>query len=389
MSSVLIDRRLIRFFDWGLFLISIAIPVVGLVVLYSAGYNPDAENTGWLPFGFESQAFTKQLMYFLAGLFVMAIGFTISPQWVFRSAWWIYCGAILLLIAVLIFGVKINGARSWIPLGGGFNIQPAEFMKLGVVIALSRYLTLHAPKEGTFRLYQLFMPALIVAFPVSLIMLQPDFGSAAALTCTSTLMIIFVGINRRLVITSAIVGVILVAASAPLIWNNLKPHQQRRLATFINPEADPKGSGYHITQSIIAVGSGEFFGKGFLGGTQTQLAFLPEHTTDFIFSVLAEEWGFVGSVLVVALYLLLIIRLAMVALRAKDSFGVFLSVGVGAAFFVHSFINIGMVIGVIPVVGIPLPLLSYGGSSVLSMMLALGLILGISMRRTSFAQGGK
>jgi rod shape determining protein RodA len=215
---------------------------------------------------------------------------------------------------------------------------------------------------------------------MALIMKQPDLGSALAVGMVGAFMILFAGIRPRIILIS----LALATAVAPLAWGKLHGYQQRRIMTLINPEADPRGSGYHITQSIIAVGSGEFSGKGFMKGTQVQLEFLPEHHTDFIFSVLAEEWGFMGGMILLGLYLFLIYRLLRVCSRSKDLFSSFVVLGIAIFFGVHAFINIGMVIGILPVVGIPLPLFSYGGSAVLTIMFSLGLALGISMRRTAF-----
>jgi rod shape determining protein RodA len=215
---------------------------------------------------------------------------------------------------------------------------------------------------------------------MGLIMKQPDLGTALSLGIVGVGQILFVGVRPKTLITT----ILLVAVCAYPAWHMLHDYQQRRVLVLLDPEADPQGSGYHITQSKIAVGSGEFLGKGYRQGTQTQLEFLPEHTTDFVFSVLAEEWGFVGCVLMLSLFYGLISVMLRIAQRSRDLFACLVTIGVTIQFFAHVFINIGMVIGLMPVVGIPLPLVSYGGSSMLSLMFGLGIVQGVSMRRMMF-----
>jgi rod shape determining protein RodA len=223
----------------------------------------------------------------------------------------------------------------------------------------------------------------MILIPMALIARQPDLGSALSVGAAGFSMLLFAGIRwKTLVVMALVVGVAVVPA-----WNSLHSYQQRRVIALFDPEADPLGSGYHITQSKIAVGSGSAFGKGFLKGTQTQLEFLPEHTTDFIFSVLAEEWGFVGCVMILLLYFSFLYRLALVVLRSKDFFTCLVSFGVAGLIFFHTVVNVGMVVGILPVVGITMPLFSYGGSSLLSFMILVGVSLGISMRRFTFMAG--
>jgi rod shape determining protein RodA len=223
----------------------------------------------------------------------------------------------------------------------------------------------------------MILPFLIFLIPMGLIMKQPDLGTALSIGAIGFSMVLFSGVNVRSLLLLIGIGL---SALYPA-WLNLHDYQKRRLLVLVDPEADPLGSGYHILQSKIAVGSGQLFGKGFLQGTQTQLQFLPEHSTDFIFSVLAEEWGFIGCLFVLALYLLLLYKLSRVVTKCRDSFSMFLVVGMIAYIYCHVMINIGMVIGLLPVVGIPLPLFSYGGSSLLSNMMAIGIALGVSVRR--------
>ncbi len=379
--QLLIDRRAIAHFDWGLLVAIVLIPCVGLVVLYSAGFDPDSSGVriSWLSVTIHSVAFVRQAVFLSIGLGVMLMALLLPPVFFQRIAYPLYALCVVLLVAVLLFGNVSNGARRWIALGF-FNLQPAEPMKLGLILALSHFLSRFPAPPGGYRLRQLIFPLLFVLVPMALIAKQPDLGSALALGAIGVAMILFVGVNVRTLL-------VLVAAAAlalPSGWHFLHDYQKRRVLVLLDPESDPLGSGYHIIQSKIAVGSGEMFGKGFLHGTQSQLEFLPEHTTDFVFSVLSEEWGFLGSISVLTLYAFLLYRLLRVVARSREISHTIMVFGIVAMLFFHTLINVGMVVGVFPVVGIPLPLFSYGGSSVLSTLGALGLVLGVSMRRFMF-----
>jgi rod shape determining protein RodA len=377
-----IDRRLLTHFDWMLFCFTLLIPLLGLVVLYSAGYDPDATVNllGWLDLNFRSAACFKQATYLLVGMVVMGVGMSIPTQLLHRYSFALYGLAIVLLVLVAGFGVVVNGSRRWLDLGA-FKLQPAEFMKLGLIIAMARVLSKTLPTNGTaYSLRELIIPGLLIVVPMGLIMEQPDLGTALSLCAVGVAQILFVGVRPK-VLVGIVIAVCLLAYPA---WTSLHDYQQRRIMVLLNPEADPQGSGYHITQSKIAVGSGELFGKGFQKGTQTQLEFLPEHTTDFVFSVLAEEWGFVGCTFMIGIFFCLIAAMLRVAHRSRDVFACLLVIGITAQIFAHIVINIGMVIGLLPVVGIPLPLVSYGGSSLLSLLFGLGIVQGVSMRRNIF-----
>lgn len=377
-----IDRRLLTHFDWMLFCFTLLIPLLGLVVLYSAGYDPDSTVNllGWLDLNFRSAACFKQATYLLVGMIVMGVGMSIPTQLLHRYSFALYGLAIALLVLVAGFGVVVNGSRRWLDLGA-FKLQPAEFMKLGLIIAMARVLSKTLPTNGTaYSLRELIIPGLLIVVPMGLIMEQPDLGTALSLCAVGVAQILFVGVRPK-VLVGIVIAVCLLAYPA---WTSLHDYQQRRIMVLLNPEADPQGSGYHITQSKIAVGSGELFGKGFQKGTQTQLEFLPEHTTDFVFSVLAEEWGFVGCTFMIGIFFCLIAAMLRVAHRSRDVFACLLVIGITAQIFAHIVINIGMVIGLLPVVGIPLPLVSYGGSSLLSLLFGLGIVQGVSMRRNIF-----
>lgn len=377
-----IDRRLLTHFDWLLFGFTLLVPLLGLVVLYSAGYDPDStiDILGWFELNFRSAACFKQALYLFVGLLVMAIGMSVPSQVFHRYSFVVYGVAVLLLVLVAGFGVVVNGSRRWLDLGA-MKLQPAEFMKLGLIVALARVLSKSLPKNGSsYSLKELLIPGVLILLPMGLIMEQPDLGTALSLAAVGIAQILFVGVRPKVLI-----GVVVaVCALAYPAWTSLHDYQQRRIMVLLDPEADPQGSGYHITQSKIAVGSGELFGKGFQKGTQTQLEFLPEHTTDFVFSVLAEEWGFVGCTLMIGIFFCLIACMLRVAHRSRDMFACLLVIGITAQIFAHIVINIGMVIGLLPVVGIPLPLVSYGGSSLLSLLFGLGIVQGVSMRRTLF-----
>ena len=378
-----IDRRLLTNFDWALFAFSLIIPLLSLVVLYSAGYDPDHPTNifSWIPIEVMSVAFAKQSGFILMGLVAMILGLSIPTHLLQRYAFLFYIIGFLLLIVVLKFGVVVNGSRRWIDLGG-FNLQPAEFMKMGIVLTMSRLLSKFPPKKpGGYSLLELVLPGILVFVPMALIAAQPDLGTAISLGIAGFSVIVFMGISWRTIAT-VVIGVCILAYPA---WHALHDYQQRRIIVLLDPNVDPQGSGYHIIQSKIAVGSGSFFGKGFLEGTQTQLEFLPEHTTDFVFSVLAEEWGFVGCLSVLGLFFGLVSTMLSVAARSRDLFSCLVTFGITAQIFAHVVINVGMVLGIMPVVGIPLPLFSYGGSSLLSLMFSLGIVQGVSMRRLMFS----
>jgi rod shape determining protein RodA len=377
-----IDRRLLSHFDWALFAFTVFIPLCGLIVLYSAGYDEDStvDLFGLMQVNFGSAACLKQAVYLVLGLIAMGIGMSIPTHLFQRYAFIMYGIGVLLLIGVAVFGVVVNGSRRWLDLGG-FNLQPAEFMKLGLLLTVARVLAKSPAKDGDLYSFKhLLVPLAYIAVPMVLIMKQPDLGTAMSLGIVGIGQILFVGVRPKTLITT----ILLVTVCAYPAWHMLHDYQQRRILVLLDPETDPQGSGYHITQSKIAVGSGEFLGKGYRQGTQTQLEFLPEHTTDFVFSVLAEEWGFVGCVFMLSLFYGLISVMLRIAQRSRDLFACLVTIGVTTQFFAHVFINIGMVIGLMPVVGIPLPLVSYGGSSMLSLMFGLGIVQGVSMRRMMF-----
>jgi rod shape determining protein RodA len=361
------DRRLLQYFDWGLLALAVVIGCLGLFVLYSA---VAAETP--VP---QKYIFYKQLIWFCIALVAMAICFSLNYKLLDRWGPAIYVGCILLLIWVIFFGKFVGGSRRWLILGP-ISIQPSELAKIAVMIVLARYYSKDANARG-FTLRELATPAILTLIPFVLIVKQPDLGTAGLLLLIACSITVFVKIERR----SFIYLVVSCAAAVPLVWLFLKEYQKRRILVFLDPDRDPLGAGYHIIQSKIAIGSGMVSGKGFLKGTQNALSFLPEEHTDFIFSVLAEEWGFIGSVVLVLLFLILIFWGLNIAQGCRESFGTIMAVGVTSMFFWQVIINIAMTMGLMPVVGVPLPFISYGGSSVLTTAIGIGLLMNISMRR--------
>lgn len=377
-----LGRRALSHVDWALMGVTGLLLSCGLVVLYSAGHDPDSSVNlfGLATVDFPSAACLKQLVYIVAGIAVAVVGMSIPTQFFFHYAFLLYAISVVMLLGVAGFGVVVNGSRRWLDLGFA-NLQPAEFAKLGLLVTMARRLSRNPPRDGrAYQLTELVVPLLIIALPMGLIMQQPDLGTALSLGLVGVSQILFVGVRPRALLTI----VVALSALAYPAWNMLHEYQQRRILVLLNPESDPQGSGYHITQSKIAVGSGELFGKGYREGTQSQLEFLPEHTTDFVFSVLAEEWGFVGSVALIGLFFVLVASMLRITARSRDAFSALVAFGITSQFFAHIVINIGMVIGLMPVVGIPLPLISYGGSAMLSLMFGIGVLQGISMRRLMF-----
>jgi len=366
----MIDRRLVEYFDWWLLSLTVVIATMGLTALYSAVHAGGSTA--------QSALFTKQLIWYGAGMVVMIAAFLFNYKTYERWGHLLYILCVALLVAVLLFGKYVSGSKRWLAMGP-FSLQPSEIVKLGVIIVLAKYYARVATTKGVnFR--ELYTPLVFTAIPFALIVRQPDLGTAMIVALIAGSITLYVKIERRTLLC-LVAGA---AMAVPLVWLTLKGYQKQRILTFLNPDRDPLGSGYHIIQSKIAVGSGMLAGKGFLKGTQNALDFLPEQHTDFIFTVLAEEWGFIGAILLLLAFLLLIIWGLQIAQRSRDAFGKILAVGVTAMIAWQVFINIGMVMGLMPVVGVTLPFISYGGSSILSMMLGVGLLLNVSMRRFLF-----
>ncbi len=368
----MMDRRLIENFDWSIIWVLFGIIAVGLLSIYSALYQQIQANPTY-------NLFIKQLIWLSIGFCVLFCSLLVDYQRLKSLSFWLYLATVIMLALVLVIGKEANGSKRWLDLVG-FQFQPSEFMKIVIIIQLASYFSSQeiSPYPS---LKKLFIPLVTIAIPAVLILAEPDLGTAISLTAISLTVIFFMGIRWRYIVA-------VVLSVAPLlypIWEHvLKPYQQRRILILIRPDLDPLGAGYHIRQSKIAIGSGMFSGKGFLNGTQNKLHFLPEKHTDFIFSVWAEEWGFVGCFILLVLFASLIFFCFRVARRSKDRFGSLMVVGMVAFILWQALINIGMVIGLLPVVGITLPFVSYGGSSIISLCLAIGLIENVSMRRYVF-----
>ena len=336
---------------------------LGIAMLYSAAggnFSPWAN---------------RQAVLFTAA-FVMMITIAVTPnRWLLRYAYLTYFACIILLLFVELFGTKGMGAQRWLNLGV-FTLQPSELMKIALIMALARYY--HGlMAEDVSRPVMLIIPLLIIGLPVALILLQPNLGTATITGGIGAIILLAAGLKLRYFFA---VGAMAMAA-IPVGWQFLHDYQKQRVMTFINPEADPLGSGYNIMQSKIAIGSGGLFGKGFLNGSQGQLDFLPEKHTDFIFTMIAEEFGFTGASLVIITYTLIIVLGLATAVRSRSHFGGLVAIGVVAILILHVGINIAMVMGLLPVVGVPLPLLSYGGTMQFTMMAGFGLLLNSYVHR--------
>ncbi|HBM91300.1 MAG TPA: rod shape-determining protein RodA [Rhodospirillaceae bacterium] len=349
--------------NWGLVAVIVLIGSIGITLLYSAG------GKSWTPW---AQA---QLIRFLPGLVLMLVIALIDIRFWLRAAYPLYGIIFVLLIVVEIMGQVGMGAQRWINLGF-FVIQPSELMKIALVLALAKYF--HAlDLEEIAKPTRLFIPLLMVSAPVGLVLLQPNLGTATLLLLASAGLFFVAGVRWwKFALAFMLSGI-----GLPYGWKHLHAYQKARLMTFINPESDPLGAGYNIIQSKIALGSGGLWGRGFGMGTQSQLQFLPEKHTDFIFVVLSEEFGMAGALLLLLLYFLLFAYGYMIALSSRSQFGRLTAFGLTTTFFLYVFVNVAMVTGLIPVVGIPLPLVSYGGTAMITLLVGCGLLLGISVHR--------
>ncbi len=348
---------------WLFVLLVIATACVGFAMLYSAAKG---DVDPWA---------SRQAVRFVIGLGAMIVVSVVDLRIWMRYAYIFYFLTLALLAAVEIMGHVGMGAQRWIELGG-FNIQPSELMKIALVLTLARYF--HGLSvEEVERPQALFIPILAVGAPTALVLRQPDLGTALMLVIASAAMLFVAGVRMWIFVFVGVSGLV----SAPIAWQFLRDYQKQRVLTFLDPEKDPLGAGYHIIQSKIALGSGGVFGKGFLKGTQARLDFLPEKQTDFIFTMLAEEWGLVGGLALLLLYVLLFAYGYAISLRCRSQFGRLVGMGVTTTFFLYVFINMAMVMGLIPVVGVPLPLVSYGGTALLTLLIGFGLLMSAWVHR--------
>ena len=318
---------------------------------------------------------SRQMIRFAVGLVILGIIAVIDLRFWLRHAYTVYLLGIVLLLVVELFGHAGMGARRWIDLGL-FHFQPSEFMKVALVLALARYF--HGMGDDEVRgIASLLGPALMILLPVGLVLLQPDLGTAMLILLGGAAIFFVAGVRARVFVAIGL----MVLAALPVIWQSLHAYQQRRILVFFNPDIDPMGASYHITQSKIALGSGGVFGKGFLQGTQSHLDFLPEKQTDFIFTMLAEELGFVGGISLLVIYLVITAYGFAIALRSCSIFGRLLAIGLTTTFFLYYAFNMAMVTGLVPVVGLPLPLVSYGGTMMIVLMASFGLIMCVLVHR--------
>jgi len=357
-------HRLVRQMDWPLLTIALVIAAVGILQIYSATHG-----TGW------SSAWWRQCLYVGVGLFVMWLVASVDYHTLLNQAPVYYWASVAGLVAVLLLGREVSGGKRWIPLPGGFHFQVSEFVKLVLILLVARYLSDLKGDHPQGR--DLLKLGALVGLPAALVMKQPDLGTALSYMPILAMGIFLAGLRWQHVVALALIG----ALALPVGWHLLKDYQKMRLITFLDPSRDPLGSGYQVIQSQIAVGAGGMWGKGVTRGSQTQLRFLPVPHTDFIFSAFAEEHGFVGVLVMLGLYFLLLMQVVQNAQVAADRAGMYIAMGVAGLLLFHLLVNIGMVVGRMPVTGIPLPLMSYGGSSVVSWFMMLGLVHNVRLRR--------
>ena len=353
-------QRLTAGVDGTLLALSLALAVLGLATLFSASY----ENPGRV---------TAQLVNLAVALAAMWLMAQVPPQTLMRFAVPAYLVGLALLVAVVLAGDVVNGARRWLHVGVT-RFQPSEMMKLALPMMLAWYFHKH---EAELRLRDFAVGALLLAAPVLLIARQPDLGTAVLVAAAGFYVIFFAGIGWRILVGLGLLGV---AALFPL-WSMLHDYQRKRILTLIDPSQDPLGAGYHTIQSTIAVGSGGLTGKGWLHGTQTHLEFIPERHTDFIFAVYSEEFGLIGNLILLTLYTLLVARGLMIAANAATFYARLLAASVTLMFFTYAFVNMGMVSGILPVVGVPLPFVSYGGTALLTLFLGIGILMSVHSHR--------
>jgi rod shape determining protein RodA len=362
--------RALDSFEWRFLLVILAILSVGVLTIYSVTHLQSGPG---LPL------YAKQMVWILLGAAAFVVVLLVDYHKISRLAYPVYGLVLLLLVVVLVAGKTSRGAQRWIPLGP-FAFQPSEFAKLVLVLVLASYYA-NAPRHGW--LQRVVLPGLIMAPGLLLILKQPDLGSGLAYLGIYAAMLLVVGVRSKAFGILLLFSLMLFPFVWEVMWGSLHDYQRERIMAFVNPAYDTGGKGYHALQSKIAIGSGELLGKGLHGGTQSQFRFLPEGHTDFVFAVFAEEWGFLGVLALLALFLGLLVLALEIALKAKDVLGALLAAGVIAMIGFCAFVNIGMTAGVFPIVGIPLPLMSYGGSAIVTTMAGLGLLLNIKRRRLS------
>lgn len=359
-------KKLLKNTEWTVLIVSLLLLAIGLVALFSATQST------------EYGEFKKQIQWFFISIPFLILAYCIDYNVIARFSTVFYMIMIGLLVGVL-FTEPINGARSWYKFGESVAIQPSELAKIVIILFISfliNKLQIRGRKEIN-KIWKLVIALFCMAIPIGLIIIQPDYGTAMAYIVAMLFILFTSGIDKKYIILTCI----LVAILVPVVYRNLPAHALERIEVFLNPEIDPRGKGYNIIQSKLAIGAGQLLGMGLLQGNQTQLGFLYPKTTDFIFSVIGEELGFIATAAILVLYVVLITKTIYIAKTAKDNMGSYIAIGIGGIFFFHMMENIGMTIGLLPITGVPLPFVSYGGSSLITNFICIGLLLNISARR--------
>jgi rod shape determining protein RodA len=365
------ERTILKRIDWMMISVVLVLNFIGLLNLFSATHGPNSQDIQTL--------FINQIVWLVVGWSIFFMVTFVDYTLVTRLAYAIYFMNVIAILYVTFFGTVALGAQRWIDLGF-MRYQPSETMKMAIIMVIAKNLSQKNSHQG-LGIRDLLWPVILMLVPFILVVKQPDLGTAMMLAAIASSLIIFMNVKKWIMVVLVTAGLV----AAPMAWKFfLRDYQKARITNFISPTNDPRGTGYNSIQSKIAVGSGKLVGKGFRQGTQSQLEFLPERHTDFIYSVLSEEFGFIGSLIVLALFCALYFILIRIAATARDKFGALVTVGVLSYIFWHMFVNIGMVIGLLPIVGVPLPLLSYGGSSMLTTMAGLGLVSSVAYRRYLF-----
>jgi rod shape determining protein RodA len=359
-------KKLLKNTEWAILIASLILFIIGLFALFSATQSS------------ELNEFRKQIQWFIVSIPFLFLAYFIDYNVISRFSAVLYLVMIGLLIGVL-FTDPINGATSWYQFGDVVAVQPSEIAKIIVILFIAfliNKMQIRGRKEIN-KIWKLGIVVFFMAIPIFLIIIQPDYGTAMAYVFAMLFMLFSAGIDKKYIIIS----MLLIAILIPFVYNKLPQHALKRIEVFLNPESDPRGDGYNIIQSKLAIGAGQLVGMGLLQGNQTQLGFLYPKTTDFIFSVIGEELGFIATAGVLVLYVILITKTIYIAKTAKDNIGSYIAIGIGGIFFFHMMENIGMTIGLLPITGVPLPFVSYGGSSLITNFICIGLLLNISSRR--------
>lgn len=368
----MIDRRLLKNFDWSIMFVAIFLSLIGVMTIYSATRPVlDAEQQSF---------YLKQSYWIGLSLACFFLIVSVDYRWFIKFAYVSFVIGIILLILTLLLGKKGMGAQRWISLGF-MSFQPTEIFKIFFVMALSRHFSVIQQRTALGLKELLKMTLIFFLMPAILILKQPHLGTVMILLFVFFSMVIVAGTRKKIIVVAIIIGLISIPFVGNIMWGELKEYQKKRIMAFVDPYADPQGVGYHIKQSKISIGSGGLWGKGYQKGTQGPLRFLPERHTDFIFSVFAEEWGFAGSFFLFLLYLFIILRGFDTVKRARDPAGSFLALGVTLMLVFYFIINVGMTLGIVPVVGVPMPFMSYGGTALLSNFVFLGILVNVRMRR--------